>query len=98
MGIFDFFKKKKDTTPKRPAAIDTMSKADAITQAASQAAEAKANEEMDELTRLASSARRSTPSRVTTMPLLSVASAKRRRWEASRQNATWHAATKPDAA
>ena len=53
MGIFDFFKKKKDTTPKRPAAIDTMSKADAITQAASQAAEAKANEEMDELTRLA---------------------------------------------
>lgn len=54
MGLFDLFKKKKTTsTPQRPAAIDTMSKADAITQAASKAAEAKAEEEMDELTRLA---------------------------------------------
>lgn len=54
MGLFDFFKKKKtNTSPERPAVIDTISKADAITQAAAQAAEAKANEEMDELTRIA---------------------------------------------
>ncbi len=56
MGIFDFLKKKKtntSTSPSRPAVIDTISKADAITQAAAAAAEAKANEEMDELTRIA---------------------------------------------
>lgn len=55
MGLFDFFKKKKTEEAKRPAStlIDTMSQADAITEAASKAAEAKADEEMDELTRLA---------------------------------------------
>ena len=41
MGLFDFFKKKKtNTSPERPAVIDTISKADAITQAAALAAEA----------------------------------------------------------
>lgn len=55
MGLFDFFKKKKADDPKKvsPGVIDTMSKADAITAEASKAAEAKAEEEMDELTRIA---------------------------------------------
>lgn len=54
MGLFDIFKKKKkqDETS-APGVIDTMSQADAITEAASKAAEAKAEEEMDELTRIA---------------------------------------------
>lgn len=54
MGLFDIFKKKKKETPaSAPGVIDTMSQADAITEAASKAAEAKAEEEMDELTRIA---------------------------------------------
>ena len=53
MGLFDIFKKKKETASTTPGVIDTMSQADAITEAASRAAEAKAEEEMDELTRIA---------------------------------------------
>lgn len=54
MGLFDIFKKKKkESAASTSTVIDTMSQADAITEAASKAAEAKANEEMDELTRIA---------------------------------------------
>ncbi|MDO4210189.1 MAG: hypothetical protein Q4D23_00495 [Bacteroidales bacterium] len=54
MGLFDIFKKKKkDEVKPASGVIDTMSQADAITEAASKAAEAKAEEEMDELTRIA---------------------------------------------
>lgn len=54
MGLFDIFKKKKkDDAKNASTVIDTMSQADAITQAAAEAAEAKANDEMDELTRIA---------------------------------------------
>lgn len=54
MGLFDIFrKKKKEAATSAPGVIDTMSQADAITEAASKAAEAKASEEMDELTRIA---------------------------------------------
>lgn len=54
MGLFDIFKKKKkDAASSASTVIDTMSQADAITEAASKAAEQKANEEMDELTRIA---------------------------------------------
>lgn len=54
MGLFDIFKKKKKTeAATAPGVIDTMSQADAITEAASKAAEAKAEDEMDELTRIA---------------------------------------------
>lgn len=54
MGLFDIFKKKKkEEKATAPGVIDTMSQADAITEAASKAAEAKAEDEMDELTRIA---------------------------------------------
>lgn len=54
MGLFDIFKKKKKDEAKTTSeVIDTMSQADAITEAASKAAEAQADAEMDELTRIA---------------------------------------------